>query len=332
MKAIEVAAGTLCAARMPQLARRRFRGRLAILMYHGVEPRTPSATCGHVNTLASFQRQLDYLRRHFNVLPLEEALEQLEAGTLPDRAVTLTFDDGTRNLVTCVVPELHRRGMPGAFFLATGAVGTGDLLWPDRLWLSLARSASSAVDLSAIGLGVRALSHSNDRARTYRDVVEFMKDLPDAVRETRLIAMIRALGPLHDADRGPFEMMSWREARELVADGNVTIHPHTVTHPVLSRCSDEKIAYEVSESCAEVERQTGSVAKVFAYPNGRLKDFDNRAKDVLRARGVRWGLTTVFGFASRNSDPLALPRIGIASGLSLAQFHLRVSGALGMPH
>jgi len=41
-----------------------------------------------------------------------------------------------------------------------------------------------------------------------------------------------------DGDAGPFRMLSWDEARALA--GDVTLHPHSVTHPILSRCPDEK--------------------------------------------------------------------------------------------
>ncbi|MCA2331193.1 polysaccharide deacetylase family protein, partial [Mycobacterium avium] len=67
---------------------------------------------------------------------------------------------------------------------------------------------------------------------------------------------------------------------------------------------------------------------VFAYPNGRLQDFDERAKDVLRARGVRWALSTAPGFADRSCDPLALPRLAVGGDASLNYFKLLVSGGL----
>jgi peptidoglycan/xylan/chitin deacetylase (PgdA/CDA1 family) len=106
----------------------------------------------------------------------------------------------------------------------------------------------------------------------------------------------------------------------------VSLYPHTVTHPILSRCTDNKVDYEISESCLVVERETGSKPLIFAYPNGGVQDFDMRAKGALRRNGVRWSLSTTNGFADPESDPLALPRIGIGSNHSLALFRLKVSG------
>jgi hypothetical protein len=40
----------------------------------------------------------------------------------------------------------------------------------------------------------------------------------------------------------------------------------SVTHPILSKCSDEKVEKEVVESCAALERETGRAPIIFAYP------------------------------------------------------------------
>ena len=142
----------------------------------------------------------------------------------------------------------------------------------------------------------------------------------------RLESLIMALGVEFDHDPGPFRLLSWDEARSVASDGLVALYPHTDTHPILARCSDEKVDREISDSCAAVERETGIAPAVFAYPNGQPEDFDERAKAALRRRGVRWALSTSRGRAHSGSDPLALPRI--ASNSSFALFRLQVSGAL----
>lgn len=324
----ETAARLLCAAGLPAIARRQRRGQLAILMYHGVEPSALIPPCWHVLDAAEFRRQLQYVRRVYRVLPLEEALNRLEGGTLPNRAATLTFDDGTRNLATQAAPILRSLGLPAAVFLATGPMGTGKTLWPDRLWLAFARTERTGVDLTHLGLGPRPLDSAAHRGKVFAAAVHQLKALPDDQRIERTEWLIGVLGQQADTDPGPFEMLSWPQARALAADGQVTLHPHTVTHPILARCPDDKVQREIADSCEALERETGRAPQVFAYPNGRAQDFDERAQEALRQRGVRWALSTVDGFADRHSDPLALPRIGIGSDLSFARFRLLASGAL----
>ena len=323
----------LCWAGVPALARWRGTGRLAILMYHGVEPEPLSPPCDYVNDAHSLRCQLEYVRRHFRVLPIEEALDRLRDGRLPRRALVITFDDGTRNLALHAGPVLRDLGLPAAVFLATGPMGTGEALWPDRLWIAFARTTVSEIDLADVGLGTHSLRRPEDCNRVRDMVVQHFKHLPDAERIARVDSLVAALGADVDAYDGPFQLLSWDDAHTLAADGRISLHPHTVTHPILARCSDEKVDYEISESCRTVERETGRPTIVFAYPNGGAGDFDERAREALRRNGIRWALATTHGLADRYSDPLALPRIGIGNDPSMALFRLKVSGfRLRRPH
>jgi peptidoglycan/xylan/chitin deacetylase (PgdA/CDA1 family) len=323
-----IAAGLLCAVGVPAFARRRHRDLLAIVMFHGVEDEPPSPACWHVLDAAMYRRQLEYIREHFNVLPLEEALERLAVGTLPPRAMAITFDDGTRNLATHAVPVLRDLGLPAAVFLATGPMGSDESLWPDRLWLAIAHTTATEIDLAALGLGTRSLDGTASRGTVYAAAVARLKDLADAQRVAVLDEILGAVGHRDGGDGGPFRMLSWNEAREMANDGLVTLYPHTVTHPILARCSDDKVEREITDSCATLQRETGLTPTVFAYPNGRLQDFDARAKDALRRRGVRWALSTTVGFADRRCDPMALPRLAVGSDSSFDYFRLMVSGGL----
>src|SRR6185369_10656248 len=70
-----------------------------------------------------FEAQLDYLRRHFQVISLAEFLKARNGNArLPDRAVVLTFDDGYRNFLTSAAPRLAARGLPVSLFLITDKI------------------------------------------------------------------------------------------------------------------------------------------------------------------------------------------------------------------
>lgn len=318
----------LCAIGVPRSARRNLRGELAILMFHGVEPRPLSPSCPQIVDSATFRRQLQFVRRNFAVLPLGEALERLDAGTLPDRAATLTFDDGTRNLATVVAPLLRELGLPAAMFLATGPMGTSEVLWPDRLWLGFAQTDRQEIDLAAFGLGLHPLRSPDDRFEAWRAVIAQLKAQPDSSRIESVDSILDILMPNSDVDAGPFEMLSWDEARTLADDPLIDLYPHSVTHPILSRCTDDKVDYEITESCRTLEREIGQKSEIFAYPNGHPDDFDDRAIKALQDNGIRWSLATTMGFASKDSDPFRLPRIGVGLDQSYALFRLRVSGAI----
>ena len=95
------------------------RARLSVLIFHRVfaqpDPLAPSEP-----DLPRFEHLLRWVSRWFQVLPLDEAVARLAAGTLPPRAAAITFDDGYADNAEVALPALQRAGLPATFFIATG--------------------------------------------------------------------------------------------------------------------------------------------------------------------------------------------------------------------
>ncbi len=325
---IGLASTLLCAAGLPAFYRRRNRARLPILMYHGVVERRLSPDCWHQLDVASFRRQIAWVARHYHVVPLEEALDRLVAGTLPERSCAVTFDDGYRNNLELALPVLEEFRVPATVFLVTDLVGTGEVPWPDRLYLALTRTDVSSVTSVPLSLSSAPLASDADRARAYETAVRAAKALPRAEKDAvvaRLLVELRQDGPL---DPGPFRLLSWADVDTLTASGLVSVASHTRTHQILSRCSDAEVRAEVGPAHDELARRIGRAPKVMAYPVGRRIDTDARSIAAVEAAGLPYALTTVEGFAGPASDPRQLPRLSIGSDLAFSRFQLLVSGAL----
>jgi peptidoglycan/xylan/chitin deacetylase (PgdA/CDA1 family) len=91
--------------------------RLTILGWHRIDDHG-----GGLGTpAAEFAKQLDALARWGGqVLALDEALRRWAAGTLPDRAVVLSFDDGYASVLEIAWPMLRARGLPATLFVVCG--------------------------------------------------------------------------------------------------------------------------------------------------------------------------------------------------------------------
>ena len=76
-------------------------------------------------TRSAFESQLQYLQQRAVVLPLSKAVEALRNGSLPKRAVSLTFDDGYANNLQLAYPLLRRYGVHATIFVSTACVETG---------------------------------------------------------------------------------------------------------------------------------------------------------------------------------------------------------------
>ncbi len=267
------------------------RDRLLVLMYHGVVESALEPFCWHQLPLAEFKEQLAWVARRYRVLPLEEALSRWADGTLPPRAAAITFDDGYRNVATHAVPVLRELGLPATVFLVTDLVGTDEVPWPDRLWLAGASS----------------------------DDVEALKERP-AREKTEQLTRLERVPP------GPFAMLDVAEVKALAAEGLLSFGPHSQTHEILAQCEDAEIVEQIEGSYRQVSAWIGRAPRVFAYPNGRRRDFDERAKRAVRAAGMPWALTTEEGLVARGDDPLALRRVCVGADLSFARFRLLCAG------
>ncbi len=117
--------------------------------------------------------------------------------------------------------------------------------------------------------------------------------------------------------------LTWEQVRAL-ADGDMGIGSHTISHPELPGLKIGPLQRELVDSRAELERRVGRSVLDFSYPSGH---FDQSVEQAVGRAGYRTAVTVRPGFATPRDDPLALPRVRVRGGMSLAEF----AAALGEP-
>ena len=72
-----------------------------------------------------FARQLEFMAKHGDFIGLDDAAGMIEAGKRIDgRYFCISFDDGFKNWITNAMLILVDHGVPAAFFVAAGYIGT----------------------------------------------------------------------------------------------------------------------------------------------------------------------------------------------------------------
>jgi peptidoglycan/xylan/chitin deacetylase (PgdA/CDA1 family) len=279
------------------------RGRLTILFFHGVHE-TMDPLHPLVPEAAGFDAQMALLSRTFHVLPLGEAIEQLEAGALPPRAASITFDDGYRNNLTVACPILRRHGLTATFFVASGFVGNGRM-YGDTVAEVVRRLDAGTVDLTWLGLGCRPVGDIASRVGLIEELTAALKYLPIAERAQACERLERL-----SRERLPDDLMlTEAQIRELARSG-MTIGGHTVNHPILSRIPLAQARYEIEHDRATLASIVGSAPSLFAYPNGKPSvDFGSEHVALVQAAGYRAAVTTAWGVALRGNRRYRLPRV-----------------------
>ncbi|HPE02794.1 MAG TPA: polysaccharide deacetylase family protein [Burkholderiaceae bacterium] len=278
------------------------RGRLTILIFHRVLP-APDALLHDVWPAAVFEERMRWLRGAFNVLPLDQAVQRLRAGTLPARAAAITFDDGYRDNVEVAAPILARLGLTATFFIADGYLD-GGRMFNDTVYETLRRLPAGEFELP-VGEGGRVvLSNAASRRAAADRLLASLKYLPppERLRVCEALAA-RLIEPLPDK-----LMMDSSQVPELERLG-MSIGGHTVHHPILTSVSANEARAEIRNNKARLEALLGHPITLFAYPNGGPgRDYAAEHVAMVREAGYAAAVSTSFGTATATTDPFQLPR------------------------
>jgi peptidoglycan/xylan/chitin deacetylase (PgdA/CDA1 family) len=290
-----------------------------ILSYHRVNdagdpffPALPTAV---------FDQHMRFVSRAYTVLGLETLVARAREGGIPRRAVAITFDDGYRDNLTHAAPILRRHGLPATFFLATGAIGTGEALWFDRLAAAFRDTGEPM--LKAPWDEALPLDDEAARLRALERSLAYLKEQPEDRFRAALDRLLDALAPTAEGSLKDL-MLSWDEVRTLAAM-DFSMGAHTVSHPILSRVTSERAWQEIAESRAMVAAHCGRAPRAFAYPNGKREDYSTAVVDHVRRAGFTCAVTTRFGLNAPRTSPWELRRGGPWEH-DVATFALKLAG------
>ena len=276
--------------------------RLQIFIFHRVLA-VPDPLLPDEPDAQRFDTLVGWIARHFRVLPLSQAAEQLARGTLPAAAACITFDDGYADNRTVAAPILHRHAVPATFFVATGFIG-GGRMWNDTVIEAVRRAPDGVLDWHELGLGSHPLGGAASRVAAYSAVLKSLKHQPPAQRAA-LTAEVAQRARL------PAESELMMTPRQLVElrDLGMAIGGHTVSHPILSTLETSVARAEIDEGRRQLAAWLGEPPTVFAYPNGvPEQDYTDRDVALVRDAGYRVAVSTSPGAAQQGADPLQLPR------------------------
>ena len=297
------------------------RGQLSILAFHRVLAEG-DALFPEIPDASRFAEILTWLKRWFNVLPLDDAIDRLVRGELPERSASITFDDGYADNVTVALPLLKYSGLPAAFFIATGFLD-GGRMWNDTIIEAIRRSGRDDVDLSQIGLPKFSIATPGERRNAIEHCIKALKyrPLPQRVADSEHVAAAAEATLPDDL------MMTSTQVRTLHTEG-MQIGAHTVSHPILTRLSRDAARAEIADSRTTLEQLIDAPVTSFAYPNGKAgDDYSDEHVTLLRDLGFAYGLSTNPGAAGRGSDLMQLPRFTPWDRTSL-RFGARLLGNL----
>ncbi len=275
--------------------------RLNIIVYHRVLPELDPLQPDYI-TVDQFQREIQWLSKHCNVLSLSQSVTLLKTNSLPPRAVAITFDDGYADNYIDALPILNFLNVPATFFVTTGYLGQYSM-W-DLFVESVRKTTLKEI---VINRKVYVLKTIKDKLRFLKDATTYLKEIEYDLSAIQLAEMIGQLGEADISDL----MMDEGMLKSLSNTERVEIGAHGVDHKILTRVSTVAATAEVFESKKTLEKILFRTISGQAYPNGFYPDdFDDSHVKLVRDAGYEYAVSTNLGSVGFGDDLFRMKRIG----------------------
>ncbi len=313
------------------LGRIRPSGACVVVNYHGIIPPDHSADelflDANLVRPDVFRRQLQFLKRNYRVISPEDFRAFIEQGTpLPPRAVLVTCDDGLLNTLTDMLSLLRSEEVFCLFFVtAASCTENPGMLWYEELYGMMRIAPLSGAELQLFADGKVDSTLENFQGQWW-SAVRMASQLEKGARADwmTLLRSQRGQSNVFRSERR-WRLLNAAELTQLAGSG-MSIGAHTISHPILSLCSEVEARHEIQVSKAEIERLVGRTIWAFAYPFGDFSTVGEREVRLARECGFTCAFLNIPNGPVDRANPFVLSRTHVTLDMSLPEFAAHVSG------
>jgi len=226
------------------------------------------------------------LKEHYNIISLADYLDYRTNAhkQLPAKPLVVTLDDGHAGNYL-LKPIFEKYKIPATIFLCSGLADTNRHFWFE--------------------------------AKMTNSVRQGLK----RVRDEERLKLLAGMGFTETSEYPDRQALSASEIEEMRSV--VDFQSHTVHHPLLPQCSDQRAFDEIAGSKIQLENKFGLRINALAYPNG---DYSAREVAAAENSGYQCALTLDLGFNCRTTPAFQLKRICVSDDAGLDQLLVRASG------
>jgi peptidoglycan/xylan/chitin deacetylase (PgdA/CDA1 family) len=290
-------------------------------------------------TPRSFRAQIEWLKKRFRIVTLDELLAGLASGTLcKEPTAFVTFDDGYRDNFDEALPILRSFKVPATFFIPTEFLEASRLPWWDHVAYVIKQTQVRELSLktregdgaSHLAINLDAASRTEAIATIVRAVLdETVAEVPWFLKELSATAHV----DVDEQSQSRALFMSWDQVRDLSDSGTgFSIASHAHTHQKLASLDEQSQCRELALSKQILEQQLGRNVHALAYPYGWPGTYNDITKTAARKAGYQVAFCSRPGVnRAGNVDRFEVNRLGVGSGDSVPILRARAAlfSALG---
>lgn len=256
----------------------------------------------------NFEQQLKVLKKDFNIISVNELLNQITSGSIKKKNICITFDDGYLDNFAKAAPLLKKYDCPATFYITTGYTNHKKLFWwdllaeiflntsllPEKLELgsfsfTLANNGQMTTEQFSLHQSWRyPYPAPTQRSEIYLTVWQYLKYLP-MEELARNIDFLKTWSKIRVDNTGNAMPMSDKELASLSSEELFSIGVHTVNHPALESQSRDVQQLELQDSRNYLSRKDNNYSDTVAYPYG---SYNEETIKIMRNEKFKAGFTT----------------------------------------
>lgn len=285
-----------------------------ILMYHRIsdDPLIPGISS------SGFEKHLQFLTKHYNVVPIEEVISERKNGIKNPSKIAITFDDGYVDFYHKAWPILKKHAVSASIYIATDFIDKEEWLWPDKIRMLLLSTRVDSVQLNEIGnLELNKEKYESN----WNTIADYCLNLNSEARSAFIKKLENSLSvELARTPNNQYAALTWEQLKEMANEG-LDIGSHTLSHPILANISDKQIDEELKESKSKIENKLKIAVTGICYPNGMRSDISKYVLVSAQRSGYQYGLLA-YSDSNQPHDDYNVQRVSASECMSDFAFNL----------
>jgi peptidoglycan/xylan/chitin deacetylase (PgdA/CDA1 family) len=217
----------------------------------------------HVRKVKEFERDLEFLLRHYRPIGIHDFMQQLEEKKTPVKpCFLLSFDDGLREFHDVVAPILLKKGVPAVCFLNTAFIDNKELFFRYKAGVLI----EELMKIAIAGYSIDELKTWCDRKKLVFDPRgKFLLKIEDANR-----FLPDEFAPLLGVDFREYldkqqPYLTSRQILSLRKQGFV-FGAHSIDHPCYAGLSPDQQVFQTTQSIREISERFNPEYRLFSFP------------------------------------------------------------------
>tara|TARA_Y100000816_G_scaffold292520_1_gene288304 strand:+ start:16282 stop:17199 length:918 start_codon:yes stop_codon:yes gene_type:complete len=290
-----------------------------ILLYHGVTDQKSKGienfSGKHLN-YRDFSTQMKWLQKNANVISMEEVSHLIKNKIkFTKKTVAVTFDDGFKNNATVAAPILDKFNIPATFYISAGQIGKNNPFWVDIIENCINKTSLQEISLNLNVQKKFNIRSYHEKINAVSKIKKYCKKISNDERK-KVILNLEKVTSVKTSSKTckNYNIMSWKDIKNLSAKSNFIIGGHSMNHEILSSLSIKEMKINIAQSIRLIENKIGSPVRHYSYPEGQRNHYNLNVINALKKNNIICCPSAINGMASSRGNLFNLKRIMVGLG------------------